>query len=66
MYVFLSFPCSVDAFNGALRRELVATPIRVTQVLPGMTETVIHSYELNCTITTGMVETGEWDETCTL
>lgn len=30
---------AVDAFNGALRRELVATPIRVTQILPGMVET---------------------------
>lgn len=59
MYVIPSFPFSVDAFNGALRRELVATPIRVTQILPGMTETKIHNCELNCTITTGMVETGE-------
>jgi len=30
---------SVDAFNGSLRRELVDTPIRVTQILPGMVET---------------------------
>ncbi|KAF8514076.1 hypothetical protein JB92DRAFT_2920900 [Gautieria morchelliformis] len=30
---------AVDAFNGTLRRELVATPIRVTQISPGMVET---------------------------
>jgi len=30
---------AVNAFNGTLRQELVATPIRVTQILPGMVET---------------------------
>ncbi|KIJ44375.1 hypothetical protein M422DRAFT_30515 [Sphaerobolus stellatus SS14] len=30
---------AVNAFNGALRSELVSTPIRVTQILPGMVET---------------------------
>lgn len=31
--------CRVNAFNGTLRQELVSTPIRVTQILPGMVET---------------------------
>ncbi|GAA6064178.1 hypothetical protein JCM10212_003059, partial [Sporobolomyces blumeae] len=30
---------AVSAFNGALLRELVSTPIRVTQICPGMVET---------------------------
>jgi len=37
--VYCATKHAVDAFNGALRRELVATPIRVTQILPGMVET---------------------------
>ncbi|KAF8959068.1 hypothetical protein BDZ97DRAFT_1906318 [Flammula alnicola] len=30
---------AVNAFTGSLRRELVNTPIRVTEILPGMVET---------------------------
>jgi len=37
--VYCATKHAVDAFNGTLRRELVATPIRVTQILPGMVET---------------------------
>jgi len=35
--------CSVRAFTGSLMRELVDTPIRVTEIQPGMVETGEHN-----------------------
>ncbi|KAJ8472690.1 hypothetical protein ONZ45_g2791 [Pleurotus djamor] len=37
--IYCATKFAVNAFNGSLRRELVNTPIRVTEIQPGMVET---------------------------